>query len=72
MQHVAPQQQREVTRKKAGLFGAIVTTTYTIKAHGGFAIKHKPERPSPALNPNPFASWVHWKDTDGARRRKWA
>jgi len=43
-----------------------------LPAMQGRAIIHAPERPSPALNPNPFASWVHWKDTDGARRRKWA
>lgn len=38
----------------------------------GRAIIHAPEKPSPALTASTNAAWVHWKDTDGARRRKWA
>jgi len=55
---------------KKGLFGQMVKSTHTIKAHGGFCIKHAPQRHEMKAGPN--AAYVNWKDTDGARRRGWA
>jgi hypothetical protein len=40
----------------------------TVKSQKGRAIRHVPNKPSPAMSVGVDAKWMHWKDTDAARR----